>query len=127
MKNIKSFNTYINEKVNWGKQPWKFIKNLMRLEEKDEDHTKQNRSVSNVNQETKSPDDIVDMTITFQMSILRPDTPNSVGDAMELLMKKHNLTGTVYYCTNIGLKFKLKLNGKRKNANAFYDELKKLI
>lgn len=114
MKNIKSFDSFINEEVNWGKQPWKFIKNLMSLEEKDEEA-----------QEKKNPDDIVEMTTTFQLSILRSDTPNSVGDAMELLMKRYHLMGTVY--SRGGMRFELQLKGKRKDADAFYDQLQKLI
>ncbi len=117
MKNVKSFDLFVNEKINWDKQPWKILKNIMNLEEPD---IKEEEV-----QDIKKPDDIVEMIITFQLSILRPDTPSRVEDAIEILIKKYHLTGDINH--KGWMEFELKLKGKRKDVDAFYNQLQKLI
>lgn len=144
MKNIKNYNDFTNEEINWGKQPWRFLKNIMNLEEpeyddveSDEDYDdtltpKQKERLKKLGNKMKdfekskeSPDDIVTMTTSFQISLFRPDTPDSIIKAMTLLANKYNLTGDVEH--EGSMHFSLKLRGKRKDADDFYDKLREIL
>ena len=118
MKRILDYEMF-NEEINWNNQPWRFIKNILKLEEPEVKEIEPKSEVKD------SPDDYVSMTINFHLSIMRGEIPSKVGDAMEILMKRHHLTGVVKYERRDN--YKLELKGKRKDTDAFYDELKRLI
>jgi hypothetical protein len=115
------------EKINWGK-PFEILKNIFKLEkpniEIDDDGDEV--EVEKEDEEyLETPNDIVELTTTFQISILRPDTEKGIIKAVKMLMNNNNLEGDVYMIGS--MKFKIEAKGKRIDADSFYNKLRKAL
>ena len=109
MKNINSYNEFINEKLNWSKNPWKFIKNIIKLEEPDGDDEP----------EELNDNDIVTGQIKLKLSILQ--NAGNLSDALEKLANVLNLKIDII---NYGDNYLITLTGKKIDYNNFYNKLK---
>lgn len=105
-----------NEEINWSKQPWKFIKGILKLEEDDDDLEED---------EPESDDDIITAEMKIQLSVLRMQAPNRMIEALKKLANSYNLESKILY--NGYDKYNLELKGKRIDYKSFSRELKKLI
>lgn len=98
----------VYEEINWSKQPWKFLKNILQLEEPEIEEVGDFKD-----------DDIVELKTTLRVSV--SNEISYTVDAIEKLAKVYKLEGSVTPINNSTID--IKLRGKKKLVDIFYENL----
>jgi hypothetical protein len=142
---VQNFDGFLNEEINWGKQPWKFVKDTMKLEEPEDESEESEpdeegrskiskrelkkliraeKKKADVKKSYIAPDAQVSLKFKFRPSIFHIVNIPELHNALTKLARKNNLDGTV---SCVGDKFEFDLEGKKKDADAFYEKLREII